>query len=78
MSDLTTSEMDDRSDLVPTSFSVGGEWDVFNLKTGGKGCGGLLAFNGGGGGGYDDNAFAGGGSVSSRSGEIIWLRNYIF
>ena len=75
LSDTNTLDMDDYSDLIPTyssssshSSTVGSEWDVFNMRPGGRGCvaGGSVAV---GGGGADGLLASSSGVVSSRAGK---------
>ena len=77
LSDTNTLDMDDYSDLIPTyssssssphSSAVGSEWDVFNMRPGGRGCvaGGSVAV---GGGGADGLLASSSGVVSSRAGK---------
>ena len=79
LSDTNTLDMDDYSDLIPTyssssssssshSSTVGSDWDVFNMRPGGRGCvaGGSVAV---GGGGADGLLASSSGVVSSRAGK---------
>ena len=68
LSDTNTLDMNDLTDLVPTAAAATGgtpgmEWDVFNMRPGGSGCGG------GGGDGGGQLVASGSGVVSARAGK---------